>query len=555
MCRKCHAKEKETGIDYPPEKMTDVVGLRVVTTFRDDMVFAVEKLLTIIEKGEPPFIQGSLEEAIVFSTLQKGDPSLITARVTQLVDNAAFTRIKVKDELSTAGYSSIHFVSRLNHVPSNIEDTEYRIPIEIQVRSVFEDAWGQIDHEYGYSIRREGDPREQVDMSQSVDHHLRVLKTFVDGCAQYSDLILREAVRTGRAVSQSGPIKSLDTPEAAANVLKLEGVSAEIYEDFLEIKRRRDQLDQEVVEQKYIGEREVIRYIAFAESFRSIFKQNELYLFGDGSGPRILGYFIRMEEALCGLSAGTNKSVSEAARMYEEIEVEYKTYPMVPFRRAQALSNLGRPHESIKSYERCGVLLKKMSSMSKEKQQRRAPAYGIESLKTSLPKLLGYQYWRAAEIEEDAEHKRRLLEMAYKKTLPGLRIGDAAQKFDILNNLLFYAVEFYELCRTDEIRQRHITKKEIIRLVEKFEKKVEIKTHTDARDLDTLGVVYIFLERFEDAFKAAKRVLSLLLHIETRRFAPTRFLGAPVRSYTDTEPARTEMCQRAWQIIENYESD
>lgn len=67
-----------------------------------------------------------------------------------------FERIGIKTEIKDSYYTSVHYVVK----PNNDKN---KCTCEIQVRTVFEEIWGEIDHEINYPVKTENMPcREQL---------------------------------------------------------------------------------------------------------------------------------------------------------------------------------------------------------------------------------------------------------------------------------------------------------------------------------------------------------------------------------------------------------
>jgi len=139
--------------NYEPEDVTDVVGFRVVTLFREDLIEALRLLLQLIKHegvyvSSSPFVRNELKESIVYTTARVGDPEAITSRLLTVFADAQFP-LKESDikEVAT-GYSSIHLIPWVKY------DEFRKMPIEVQIRTVFEDAWGEVDHKLRYSFGR-----------------------------------------------------------------------------------------------------------------------------------------------------------------------------------------------------------------------------------------------------------------------------------------------------------------------------------------------------------------------------------------------------------------
>lgn len=94
------------------EDITDLIGLRVVTYFED----SIESVAHLIEKHFVIDMDRSIDKR------QQGDPS-------------------------SFGYRSLHYVCRL--VAPSVELLE-QFPFEIQIRTILQHAWAEIEHDLGY---------------------------------------------------------------------------------------------------------------------------------------------------------------------------------------------------------------------------------------------------------------------------------------------------------------------------------------------------------------------------------------------------------------------
>lgn len=102
-------------------EITDIVGLRIITLFEDE-VDSVAKLISDEFEIDP--------------------------------DNSIDKRIKNYDQF---GYASLHYVASLKDPRVNlIEYKEYRgLMMEIQIRSILQHSWAEIEHDIGYKSKEE----------------------------------------------------------------------------------------------------------------------------------------------------------------------------------------------------------------------------------------------------------------------------------------------------------------------------------------------------------------------------------------------------------------
>lgn len=103
--------------------VTDLIGVRALHLFKDEYLQIDEELRSSWKPKEKPLVY-----------LRKGD----TPPPLQLITERGF---KVKDH--PAGYRSVHYV-----VGSNA--TKRQVFAEIQIRTIFEEGWSEIDHRVRY---------------------------------------------------------------------------------------------------------------------------------------------------------------------------------------------------------------------------------------------------------------------------------------------------------------------------------------------------------------------------------------------------------------------
>lgn len=97
--------------------ITDIVGIRIITHYADD----VDKIAALVER-----------EFLIDT------------------ENSIDKRISIEPE--KFGYLSLHYIASLNNTRLNLKEYEtYRnIKAEIQIRSILQHAWAEIEHDIGY---------------------------------------------------------------------------------------------------------------------------------------------------------------------------------------------------------------------------------------------------------------------------------------------------------------------------------------------------------------------------------------------------------------------
>jgi ppGpp synthetase/RelA/SpoT-type nucleotidyltranferase len=199
---------------YDVLRLRDIVGLRIVTLYRLDALRVIpallKKILTKSPQDNSLFIHDRFEEVVIYSTNAEGDAQGLVNRIRSIFE-AHGLKHKVRVEQARSNYTSIHMVVWCR----GKYDAEHReVPVEIQVRTALEDVWGEIDHSLKY--KRELSTADGVVAQQKridgIFAHLNVMKTLIDGVAQYADQIKIQLDEIDTDVIQSIPSRSAQNP-------------------------------------------------------------------------------------------------------------------------------------------------------------------------------------------------------------------------------------------------------------------------------------------------------------------------------------------------------
>ena len=148
------------------------------------------------------------------------DPLSIYPAVKEVVQRHRFAlKAPAAGHGSASSYSSVHVLLECEVHESSGDAIS--ACSEIQLRSVFEDAWGEISHRLKYNpakmARASGgaSARNDEPVSDAL-LHLDALKSLTDGCAQYADLINRQlqSFATAPAKRQPSPLDPADKSAA-----------------------------------------------------------------------------------------------------------------------------------------------------------------------------------------------------------------------------------------------------------------------------------------------------------------------------------------------------
>lgn len=325
ICRKRDEGKK----DYNLASITDVVGFRFVTLYRREIGDILETILNAIKpaltsNGEKmkvlaeadPFSVNHIIETIIYPgnnpghELNRWQTSFETILGEKAKNGIAENKIEHTDPAYK--YTSIHIV---------IMSAE-NIPIEIQIRSVFEDAWAELNHKIRYRKDSGKSTAYEINNPDLITHMLDNMKGFVDNCADYADLIYRESHGEEHPKTQS-VIHDPKNREELLQLLRQIGLT----EEQLQLLKVAMNDDNDLLER--------------AEQYRNALnvpsldeKQNHIYYF-----------YCVMNEAFCYLTFDSVESRKKALKLYEDILIKYADFPMVTYRYAQVLEKVGQLKE------------------------------------------------------------------------------------------------------------------------------------------------------------------------------------------------------------------
>ena len=155
-------RKKEKGIDITEENLfsevTDLIGLRVLHLYQDQFPIIHSEILNYISQGDWIFVEEP--KAMTWDTESK-----------QLYDD-----LNIETEVRPTFYTSVHYLIKPNNLNPN------PICCEIQVRTLFEEIWGEIDHSINY-------PHPTANIA--CKEQLRVLSKLVGTGTRLADSIFR----------------------------------------------------------------------------------------------------------------------------------------------------------------------------------------------------------------------------------------------------------------------------------------------------------------------------------------------------------------------------
>lgn len=486
--------------EYTLDSITDVVGLRIVTLFRREMPEVVKQVVALINhdaKFAPNiFEKKSLKEVVIYSANPNFDEIAASVK-----DFLAEVGLEAEIKASKEGYSSIHIVSTIGSAS--------KVPVEIQVRTVFEDAWGEIDHKFGYVIRSGKGHDAPIKNPRYVQGHLKILKKFADACAEYADAIFEEATTDASSLNTYGKVISVASDQEVIELFHARMVPPKFIERYVEGRKVRDNAIQVYGKQKDEGQSLLIEAADFfTELLRDLHEQ------ADSVDP-MFNYYVRMNEALCLLSTYKVDLLTAALKIYLELEDKHQDFAFLKFRIAQAYGRLGHTDRAIAKFEESDIVAK--ATLEKHQGHNtwptELPKADYDYMRNLLPKMLGYQLWvKAEKTQNDPAEKAALLRKAFEVTRPLLDLVADKQLFDAHNNLLYYAVGYLSLIdvELDDAFIAEALRPQVGRSLAALEQ-FDIAT-LSIGELDTLVRAYDFLADQDKALRAAARLVELATH-------------------------------------------
>ncbi len=495
--------EQEKKPNYNLLEITDVIGIRFVTLFRSNMPDVVHEVLKLIrhkiDLSPNPFKKDSVEEIKVYHVPHIEDP--IIPEIRKHVE-----KYDLKDIFATypkGEYSSIHIVARLEYKIKDFlkhnGDDSFFIPIEIQIRTVFEDAWGEIDHKYGYVIREGKSENKPVNNPESIHAHLKVLKKFVDASSQYADQISKEASTPSFRTHNSGTLISVGNDESILDRFRELNIDEDKILRYAELRIERE-------DRVHNDKRESLP--SLAENFNNL---SQTQISDDGSpfseGGKVFYFYCRMNEAFCLLSTKTAEHIKLSITIYKELKTTYNEYPILHHRIGQAYGRLGDHQKAILHLKDCLSMTAKAKKLNIVGSDS-IPEVDFKHLNEHTPILLGYNYWAEQHYNQSLskDEKIKILEEACKTTEISTISSETDQK-RVSNNLLYYYLDLRDLHEKPETD----VDDKISELLAKIEEGLSTDDNDDLDLLDTLAKAHHSIGNDDKAKDYCNKIIKLSL--------------------------------------------
>lgn len=430
-------RKKVDKQDYTVEKITDIIGIRFIVLFKQDIIPAIESIVDMLGKDSDinnPFNGCTIDELIYY----KGN--IWNSNISNKVDES-FSSIdrKIVEENSLEGYSSIHIVCTLDTDESDLLPKGYRIPVEIQVRTIFEDAWGEIDHKYGYRERRDKSTPHPM-----LNKHLKTLKQFVDACVDYADLIVEESKFE---LNPNDYSKVLNVPESPTN----SGIFSEldIDDSFITKYNIAIKSKNEVIDSEKTGESNSAKLLECSGHFIDI--KNEYLAKNRNHDYDIFTFYCDINYAFCNLASNTHDGFKEAKSVYTRLKNVDPDNSLLLMRLGQAMVKTGSFDKGI------SLLEESFDSALRNCSKFKLKDTDIKYILSKALKIAGYSIWLKIDSSTkpiDNASKAIMYQQAYEFTLKGLEHVDKSfekkEYIDYQNNIIFYLTEVCKINKSKD---------------------------------------------------------------------------------------------------------
>jgi ppGpp synthetase/RelA/SpoT-type nucleotidyltranferase len=207
LVEKVSFKRRTKNSGYAASDATDIIGLRLLVLHHGDLLATCRRLVDFLRFGLQNYtglfsgsnLDNCIREVVVYDT---GQNEHIYKSIYEYFMSLALYELpdgspKVRSAHSTREqpYSSVHLVCNAIAPEARLQR---RIPVEIQIRTVLEDAWAEVDHDrrykgLSYDGAKHGEPIKAL--QSAVEGQLANLKSTLDSSSQTIDEIVKNFSR------------------------------------------------------------------------------------------------------------------------------------------------------------------------------------------------------------------------------------------------------------------------------------------------------------------------------------------------------------------------
>jgi ppGpp synthetase/RelA/SpoT-type nucleotidyltranferase len=514
LAKRNHENVKLRKPNYRVEDVTDASGFRIVCLFNAEIPSTLDKLFALLRAPTEPSARGHftskpVKEILFYSSRRVGDPLSIFPEVKRIVGEHGYGSKKIfkapiiRDEAgNTSSYSSVHVI-----VESEVggDANPVRASSEIQLRSVFEEAWGEINHRLNYAPAKRGralgfgPAGKQPEADESL-LHLDSLKSLTDGCAQYADLINAQIVEKLPRETSHDP-RSIETAEASFKPFEV--CDREVQRAVKKALKFRTKAEGIKPRNPNKPKCFLMASQLFTDAVASLRTSS---LPRDADARKKLIDLLRMERAYCQMFSGNPQLRSEAEGTYRETLRNNNE-------NLAALLRLAQIRRAENDFAEARELMEQGLKLAEARGSKQDPA-----ALWVLRRDLAYVYWRIVDLDPKSREAVRLLKSAIKLTDAALKSArNPRNKVNASANLLYYLLE---LANHMKGAQRSWARTRAKALLQRLRPQVDLDDWT-VEKLDTV----VRAEREVGSMRRAGRVGATVL----KRLQHKMSVAAPTR--------------------------
>jgi ppGpp synthetase/RelA/SpoT-type nucleotidyltranferase len=373
--------------------ITDCVGYRILCMFEED-IHDIHKF--VVESLKNDF---SLVEFIIYNYENE-----MFVDILKQVINVNFQAIVPQQKTRESGYKSIHYIFKQRR-----EGGDYLI--EIQLRTLFQDVWAELEHKLAY---KQGNIHPHI--KKSFELLAKDLKNKDQLISHLKSIRDQEQVGHLYVLERGGPVEYYGyEPELIPDLFKSEPYESR-FKDYL---RYFENLDLQKNKKELIAEAKRLYNILISGIKMKM--RDDLKL----------EYFFNMEDAFFYFWEGGLENLNNALKLYEKMIArrQYEKHYMLYFRMGEIYFIKGEIVNALKSFDHCEDIL-----INCEMNY-----FNHFNVKIKL----SYIYWLLG--QEYTDYSLKMIYDAEKifKDHPGSFNNPERKRELILNNLCFYHLEQY----------------------------------------------------------------------------------------------------------------
>ncbi len=225
------------------ERIGDLLGIRMVCLRLADIKIVEAYLEHLVQDNILQFINEPLQKRSFVLPVDPGEA------------------IKDSPDLMYSGYSSIHYQIALGE-NSGASDELKNLQAEFQLRTILEEAWGEIDHKYRYAYCRSG-----VDLPEYIHSGFYNLSAYLQAAAMQAEYLCRQVEAHGQAqITEEGVVPKATT-KSKSKAMQSAGIAGSATEllDMAEKNKALYREDTEKVVENIFGFRPTERTLLYIQ--------------------------------------------------------------------------------------------------------------------------------------------------------------------------------------------------------------------------------------------------------------------------------------------------